>query len=730
MIAPIAVALAVGLLGWAYQALKPPPPKICGSPNGPPISSPRVKLSDGRHLAYRESGVPREEAKHKIIVIHGFGSSKDINLPAPQELIEEHRIYFVYFDRAGYGESDPHPERSVKSEAFDIQELADKLNVGSNFYVLGISMGGYPIWSCLKYIPHRLSGAALVVPFVNYWWPCLPSNLARESLGQLAPSDQWTFRVAHYAPWLFYWWMTQKWFPSLSILSGSTAIFSVKDLEIIKKLSEAPSVGQDKITQQGAHESLHRDIMAGYGKWEFDPLDVANPFPDNSGSVHIWQGYEDKIIPYKINRYLSEKLPWIHYHEVADGGHMLLFESNQYEAILKALLHEKVVTHLTGIWKAENASTSSLPIFITQLFVILSVNRLLTLAFRPLHIPRIAAEILGGILLGPSVIGYTDFAVKHLHPFGTLVTLENLANLGLVYFMFMVGLEVDLKPVLRAGRKAVTTAAAGIILPVPIGFALYHLLLSNFSPALSKDRPSEFGPLFWGLAIATTNFPDLAGLLADLKLLHTDIGRTALTSSVISDILCWILFVLIMATSGRGRLFTVTTTSAFVIFAFFMLRPSVKYLLRRFAKEENYSQRHVIFILTGVVVCGYITDACGSHSIFGAFMFGVILPKGELKRAVLEMIEDFVSELLIPLFFYCIGMRTDAHWIFRRGVDIGILLVVIAVAFSAKVVSTFLVAYFLNKMPPKDGLALGLLLNTKGLLALIMISSGRDILVR
>jgi hypothetical protein len=84
MIAPIAVALAVGFLGWAYQALKPPPPKICGSPDGPPITSPRVKLSDGRHLAYRESGVPKEEAKYKIIVVHGFDSSKDLGLPVPQ----------------------------------------------------------------------------------------------------------------------------------------------------------------------------------------------------------------------------------------------------------------------------------------------------------------------------------------------------------------------------------------------------------------------------------------------------------------------------------------------------------------------------------------------------------------------------------------------------------------------------------------------------------------------
>ncbi|EXB38455.1 hypothetical protein L484_022355 [Morus notabilis] len=338
MIAPIAVAITVGLLGWAYHALRPPPPKICGTPHGPTISSPRVKLSDGRHLAYREFGVPKEVAEHKIIVIHGFGSSKDVTLPIPEELTVELKVYFLFFDRAGYGESDPYPSRSVKSEAFDIQELADKLELGSKFYIIGISMGGYPVWSCLKYIPHRLSGAALVVSFVNYWWPCFPYNLARESLARLAPSDQWTFRVAHYAPWLLYWWMTQKWFPSLSILSGDTSIFTHKDLEILKRLSEAPSDGQDKIQQQGAHESLHRDLIAGFGKWEFDPLGVGNLFPNNEGSVHIWQGYEDKIIPVKLHRYIAEKLPWIQYHEVPDAGHLLIFENNMCEAVLKALL--------------------------------------------------------------------------------------------------------------------------------------------------------------------------------------------------------------------------------------------------------------------------------------------------------------------------------------------------------------------------------------------------------
>ncbi|KDP31552.1 hypothetical protein JCGZ_15207 [Jatropha curcas] len=338
MLVPIAVAVAVGLLGLAYKSLKPPPPNICGSPGGPPITSPRVKLSDGRHIAYREMGIPKDEAQYKIIVVHGFDSSKDLNLPVPQELIEELRIYFLFFDRAGYGESDPYPSRSVKTEAYDIQELADKLQISSKFYVIGLSMGAYPIYGCLKYIPHRLAGAALVVPFVHYWWSCLPADIARDAFHRLQKSDQRTFSIAHHTPWLFYWWMTQKWFPSLSIMEGNMAIFCPQDLEMIKKLSETPSVGQEKVRQQGEYESLHRDIIAGYAKWEFDPLNISNPFPNNDGAVHIWQGYEDRVIPYKINRYIVEKLPWIRYHEVPDTGHLLIFRTDLCEEIFRSLL--------------------------------------------------------------------------------------------------------------------------------------------------------------------------------------------------------------------------------------------------------------------------------------------------------------------------------------------------------------------------------------------------------
>lgn len=338
MIVKIAVAVVGGFLGWIYMRIKPPSPKICGSPGGPPITSPRVQLSDGRHLSYREWGISKDEAKHKIIIIHGFDSSKDLKLPVSQELFEELQIYVVSYDRAGYGESDPFPNRTVKSEAFDVQELADKLQIGPKFYVIGLSMGAYAVWSCLKYIPHRLSGVSLVVPFVNYWWPCLPADLAKESFEQLLVQDRWTFRVALYAPWLFHWWMNQKLFPSLSMMAGRMDIFSEPDLEFLKSLPPSPDGNQEKTRQQGVYESLYRDIMAGYGKWEFDPFDLSNPWPDNSGAAHIWQGYEDKIIPYKVNRFLSEKLPFVRYHEIPGKGHFLAFDSSLCGEIFRTLV--------------------------------------------------------------------------------------------------------------------------------------------------------------------------------------------------------------------------------------------------------------------------------------------------------------------------------------------------------------------------------------------------------
>lgn len=140
-----------------------------------------------------EAGVRKQNARYKVIFVHSFASTKESGFPVSQELVEELRVHMLFFDRAGYGDSDANPKRCLKSDATDVEELADK------FYVVGCSMGGYIAWSCLHYIPYRLAGASLVVPAVNYWWP-LPDDVRRSAYGKLDARDRRTFWIAHHAP--------------------------------------------------------------------------------------------------------------------------------------------------------------------------------------------------------------------------------------------------------------------------------------------------------------------------------------------------------------------------------------------------------------------------------------------------------------------------------------------------------------------------------------------------
>lgn len=333
-----ALAVGFGALMWVFHRLTPPPPKICGTPGGPPVTSPRTKLSSGRHIAYRELGVPKDSARFKVLLVHGFDSSKDLFIPLSQEFMEKLSLYIVAIDRAGYGESDPDPKKTIKSETFDLQEFADALELGAKFYVLGLSLGNYMTWGCLKYIPHRVAGAALVVPVINYWWPSFPADMSKEAYKLLLKRDRCKLWISHNTPWLIHWWLTQKMFPSSTIMERNPIIFCERDFSIIKKISQVPNPNEHKARQQGDSESLYRDLKVGMGTWEFDPMEVSNPFPTNEGNVYLWQGHLDKLVPYQMQRYIAKKLPWIKYHEVPDGGHLIIHDEVLCEAIFKSLL--------------------------------------------------------------------------------------------------------------------------------------------------------------------------------------------------------------------------------------------------------------------------------------------------------------------------------------------------------------------------------------------------------
>ncbi|XP_042042750.1 uncharacterized protein LOC121787966 [Salvia splendens] len=315
----------VGFLAWAYQAIKPPPPKICGSKDGHPVTAPRIQLKDGRHLAYKEFGVPKDNAKHKIVFVHALDTCRHdvsaITSGLSPDFVESGGIYIVSFDRPGYGESDPNPAQTLRSISSDIEELADQLGLGSKFYVAGFSLGGQIVWTCLKHIPHRLAGAALIA---HYWWKGIPSNLSAEAYKKQLLQDQWALRVAHYTPWLIYWWNTQKLFPCMSIIARSTKVLSQQDVELMPKIHFLKQETAAQVRQQGDYESIHRDLAFAFGKWEFDPTELRNPFAEGSGSVDI-------LVPATLQREIN-------YHEVRGAGHKFLYADGIADSIIQALV--------------------------------------------------------------------------------------------------------------------------------------------------------------------------------------------------------------------------------------------------------------------------------------------------------------------------------------------------------------------------------------------------------
>lgn len=337
------VVAGVGIfITWMHRAMRPPPPKICGSPDGPPITALRVKLKDGRHIAYKEQGVPRQVAHYKVIYVHPFNGSRHVAPELPKAFSDEHSIYLVSFDRAGYGESDPNPSRNVKSEVQDIAELADLLELGNSFHILTESIGGCFGWSCLKYIPHRLAGVGMIVPVVNYWWKCFDKEVSRRAFETQILRDRWFIRVVRCFPQLLYFCITQPWIPRPTAIVPNLNVLNAADqaalIELGRTMTPEILAMRAQGTQQGEAESLCRDLMVMFSDWEFEPCDVENPFVDRPGQVHIWQGEEDYLVPKDLQRIIHKKLPWINYHEVVGGGHFLSMRPGFTENALRTML--------------------------------------------------------------------------------------------------------------------------------------------------------------------------------------------------------------------------------------------------------------------------------------------------------------------------------------------------------------------------------------------------------
>lgn len=332
----------------------------------------------------------------------------------------------------------------------------------------------------------------------------------------------------------------------------------------------------------------------------------------------------------------------------------------------------------------------------------------------------------GGILLGPSVLGKVKKFPELFFPKKTLLTLSTVSNLGLTYFLFLVGVEMDILVIKRMGRKAIVIAFAGMVLPLSIGIVTAFLLRNQIT-----DAVVDLGPflLFLGVALSASAFPVLARILAETKLLNTEIGRIAMSSAILNDTCVWLLLALAIALADKNgsalsALWVLLAGMLFILLCLYAVRPAVCWLIRRMPESEALGEVHVCMTLTAVMLAGFVTDAIGLHPLFGAFILGLVIPNGRVGESLMDILEDFSTGVLVPLFFVVSGLSTDLTKI-RDPMAAALLMLIFVLASAGKVVGIVLISTFYN-LPFRDGLTLGLLMNTRGLVEMLILNVGRD----
>ncbi|TKY73542.1 Cation/H(+) antiporter 15 [Spatholobus suberectus] len=394
--------------------------------------------------------------------------------------------------------------------------------------------------------------------------------------------------------------------------------------------------------------------------------------------------------------------------------------------------YQNIVDNPSTVWKSENILRFYLPQFFFLLLIVVSATRFIHHILRPFNQPHFVAEFLAGLLVCPQLIEGTMF-YSLVTPAKALLGIETMAHVGLIYNVFLTGLEMNLDTVIQARKKATTIAIAGTLIPMALGATIYSLAQALYkTPKIDAphyDSPSAY--LFWALVLSVTNYPVLAHILSDLKILYTGLGRVAVTAAIINDFYNWAMFVLLIpfATHSEKPFVSVVLTMAFVLFCYFVLRPFLVRLIDKRTEKNEWDNYRLAYVLVGVFACAHVTEMLGTHSIVGALVYGLILPRGKFADMLMERSDDLVSVYLAPLFFVGCGVRFDC----RSFVPHKLLKVAIIVLLSCatKIVSTIIATGF-YRMPFRDGVALGALMNTKGILPLVMlnIASDRKILSR
>lgn len=369
-----------------------------------------------------------------------------------------------------------------------------------------------------------------------------------------------------------------------------------------------------------------------------------------------------------------------------------------------------------------------LAILLAQIVTIIFVARIFGWVFKKIGQPTVIGEIIAGIILGPSLIGmfFPEFSLA-LFPKESLGNLQFLSQIGLILFMFVIGMELDLKVLKNKAHEAVVISHASIVFPFALGIGLAYFLYDQFAPEGVQFLAFS---LFLGIAMSITAFPVLARIVQERGLNKTKLGTIVITCAAADDITAWCILAVVIAIVKAGSvvssLYVVLAAVLYVLFMLKIVRPFMKRVGELKVNQTNLSKGVVAIFLLTLIISSYLTEIIGIHALFGAFMAGAIMPdSNKFRKIFIDKVEDVSVLLLLPLFFVFTGLRTkigllnDPSLWYITGI-------VIAVSVFGKFVGSALAARFVGQNW-RDSLSIGALMNTRGLMELVVLNIGYDL---
>ncbi|WP_201980294.1 cation:proton antiporter [Hymenobacter rubidus] len=371
---------------------------------------------------------------------------------------------------------------------------------------------------------------------------------------------------------------------------------------------------------------------------------------------------------------------------------------------------------------------SPLALLLVQLATILLMAKLLGALCRKIGQPAVVGEMAAGIVLGPSLVGrYFPTVSAHLFPPQSLETLRQLSQIGLILFMFVVGLDLDWRAIRGKVGQAVVISHASILLPFGLGFGLAYFLYGAFAPV--GVAFSSFG-LFLGTAMSITAFPVLARIVRERGLHTTALGALVLTCAAVDDVTAWCLLAAVVAlvrsASAGSALGLLALAAVYVGLMLRVVRPLLVRLATRSSAATGPKETMLPVYFLLLVLSAFAAELIGIHALFGAFLAGAIVPgESGLREWLSNKVRAVAEGLLLPLFFVFTGLRTEIS-LLNTGYLWGICALIVAVAVAGKLLGSALAARFVGHSW-SDSLRIGTLMNTRGLMEIVVLNIGYDL---